>query len=258
MGVRITLFAIDLARLTSLFERSVWDWLWHYVDHGSPAGDPARIATSSHSMFYFARPGAGVTLSVDGKKTKLDRLHKPGDSVLSTPLGVYLATSIYELEAFVIAVSQCPSADVASVILRGSRRWWIGSLLECAERTLGPHDSDYIYLAGLFQRLLQGHNCGKELPKDAGASTGVRLPLPVRPDPDLRLGMWTAEETQLATAIIRSLEEWKPIYAAPPGPVGIPSASETDWNVWVRGMVGQLLVVDSFPGSMRNVLSFIC
>src|SRR5262249_42979977 len=190
VGIRITLFALDPSRFSDFIRQSVWEWLWYYVDHGPAFGEAVRVVKGGAGRATcVATPGVGVTEISGSKQVRLGRLSRPRDPQFVSSMRDYLETSsAWELKALLTALSQCPSADVARPLTGVCRRWWIGSFLDHAERTLGSEGPDYIFLASLFQRFLQGHDCGKALPRDDRV-TAPRLPGTAQEDPDLRSGV---------------------------------------------------------------------
>jgi hypothetical protein len=258
MGVRITLFAVDLSQFSSVIHQSLWDWLWYYVDHGTPDKDAFRTGINDEEKTTFlARPQVGVVARVGAKEARLSRLNKPNEPLLTKSLQDHLGDSPWGLKELLTALSHCPSNKSVRLLTQGNRRWWIGSFLEYSEYTLGPNAPDYIYLASLFQRMLRGYDCGKVLPKSDTNVNDVPFPVLMQDDPDLRMSVWTDEETCLVVEIIRSIMNKDAKFAMPPSTVGIAPANDEDWNDWVHKMIGHILAIDAFPPAMRTVVGFI-
>jgi hypothetical protein len=256
MGVRITLFAVDVPQFITFIQRSVWEWLWQYVDSGPPNGPVARIWVNKEksTRIIQATPQVGV-VGPDGKR--LHRLNTPADPLLSCSLHDYLTrNSPWKLYDLLDAMVECPNESVR-LIARSQRRWWIGSVLDYAEKTLGSTAPDYRHLASLFQRVLRGYDCGKILPKSRDTVPDFRFPLFLQDDPDLRMGVWTEEETLFVLETIRSITYEKTRFAILPGTAGFPPDTDEAWNQWVQEIVGQILAIDAFPLTMRTVISVI-
>jgi hypothetical protein len=259
MGVRITLFALDLNQFTTFIQQNVWEWLWYYVDNGPNQGESVRIRMGDTDYFTCSATRAtGVKAFQGNRNVSLDRAIRPADSPFSSSLQDYLGSnSVWEFKDFLTALSQCPTNNVARLVTSGCRRWWIGSLLDYTELTLGSTAPDYVYLALLFQRVLGGYDCGKLLPRNDDSITGVRFPNVLHEDPDLRTSLWTEEETWFVVETIRSITSKNTTFPKPPGGVSFPPETDEEWDDWVRRMTTQLLGLDELPLTMRSVVGFI-
>jgi hypothetical protein len=260
MGVRLELFALDLPRFTAFIRQPVWEWLWYYADNGTAqGGDVLMPANDDAHIVYVATPRLGVMRAVGNKSVALDRRNRPGDPLLSDTLHDYLASnSPWRLQDLLTAVGRCPPNDCVRLVTSGHRRWWIGSLLDYAEKTLGPAAPDYLFLASLFRKLLGWYDCGKVLPAPAVVESEPRFPLRLQEDPDIHTGVWRDEETFLVMDILRSMMSEHTRFSKPPLPVGVAPEKEEDWNDWVHQMIAHILSIDAFPPAMRSVVSFIC
>ena len=258
MGIRITLFALDLDQFTTFVQQNVWDWLWFYVENGSDQDSAFRIDIDGIACATFlATPKKGVVAIEGKKKVSLDRANRPAGSPFSSSLRDYLGcNSVWKLKQLLDALSKCPANKVARLVTSGYRRWWIGSLLDHAEHTLGSSASDYVYLASLFQRILRGYDCGHPLPKDEDNTADVCFPIVLPDDSDLRMSMWTDEETWFVIETIRSIISENTTFSNPM--VGFPPPTDEEWNEFVRRMTTHLLAVEEFPVTMRTIVGFIC
>ncbi len=223
---------------------------------GPEKGDSIRI--NGDVVVFRATPQKEVVGTYGTKARKVDRKDDIPAPQLSESLQNYLEChSPWELKTLLTALAQCDSNDVVRLISSGNRRWWIGSFLDYAEKTLGPTAPDFLWLVSLFQIILQGYDCGKILPKSQAGSPSFLLPLILREDSDIRTSLWTEEETRFVVESFRSIWSENAKYSRPHSQVGIAPETDEEWTDWVHQMVGQIVALETFPLARRSVIGFI-
>jgi hypothetical protein len=138
------------------------------------------------------------------------------------------------------------------------RRWWIGSFLDCVETATGATPEEYATIETLFQKILRGYNCGKDLSEQYYEVTDFDFPVIPTDDTDLWMGVWTDSEITFAIQFIRSLMQvHNPYFRKPPGSTGQAPQTDEQWNEWVRQMIKQLCQVETFKFDKLYIVSFI-
>jgi hypothetical protein len=165
--------------------------------------------------------------------------------------------SSYALLSLLRVLRRCPTTIFVREISTRNRRWWIGSLLDYAERSHVFSRADYERFVFLCQKMLRGSDCGKLLPHRVVALSDSSFPVIPKDDADLRIGVWSEDETQFALDFLCRIEEQRPRFKAPPGRVGIAPQTEEEWNDWVHMMIRQVLAIRELEFEAINVVSFI-
>jgi hypothetical protein len=259
MGVRIYAYAVDLSQLDAFLDTSLADLLCRYLRHGNNPTDRLRFTIADTDDTFVSTPSESIHATMSAPK---GREHKVlTEAQVQTIPAVqcsardHLANgAIYQTQWLLQAFSNCDGVDFIHRLIDGPRRWWIGSVLQCAQTTLAA--ADYEQLVHLFRKILRGNNCGYRLPEgDVGFST-EQLPFTPEDDPDLRFCRWSADDTFCAATLLSALLSQSPSFGPPPDPIGIaPDTSE--WHTWVHGIVVSLLTIEGFDYDERNVFSFI-
>jgi hypothetical protein len=170
----------------------------------------------------------------------------------------YLAQmSTWEFYKLLTELSQRPGQELVRLVTKGYQRWWIGSFLDYAEKTLSSKGPDYKYLVPRFQRILRGYDCGKILPKVHDTANESPFPPNLHDDPDLRMAVWTDDETNSILAIIRSIAAESAKFTRPPHKLHFAWETDEGWQNWVQQMIAQLLAIETYPPMLRTVVSFI-
>ena len=260
MGVRIEIFAVDEPRFEALIENSIGTALQQYFQHGTDSANHLYFWDVPRELEFIAYPLTKFsirTLRAPFEERVVEWDELKSDPFLSTKLGDYLSSdSDVGLSIFLSRFSECRNVDFIRNISSGYRRWWIGSLLDYAEKAGDVSAQDYAEVAAIFQKMLRGYECGKFLPlTDWKPNKGI---FPVLPGEVSEMGVWTADETQRVLQFVHSLlRKAEPNFAKPPGKIGIAVETDAEWNEWVRFMIKQLLTIEGLKFDRLKVVSFI-
>lgn len=266
MGVRIQLYAVDLAGLDELLDQSVGDLLWLYAERGLRRDPPDEMDElwwhdEQSRRHYCAYPGEPpyVWCSPHQEPVVLTREAIAEHSFLSKTVREHLARDeSWGLMALLQAFSQCASYPFIRRITHGQRRWWIGSLLAYAEQAPSIAREEYEQFVLLWQKVLRVYDCGKPLPARPIALGDFDFPIIPTDDTDLWMGVWTKEEAKLMVTVLEQIQSQQPRFAVPPKWVGLASAGTDDeWNEWVYRMIEQVLVLRELNIKDLRVVSFI-
>src|SRR5689334_22311704 len=145
MGIRISLFAVDVPAFAEFIKRPLGDLFWYFSDHASGNSDDLGDALylwewPPSKGRYFARPGRDVIV-VRGEKPRttgpISRSMSEWPAFLKLPTNEFLSNEDSgHLLRLLRALTQCPAASFVRSITDGYKRWWVGSMLENAERGL--------------------------------------------------------------------------------------------------------------------------
>ncbi len=266
MGVRIQLYAVDLAGLDELLDQPVGDVLWLYAERGlrrDPPGEVDELCWYDEQSrgYYIAYPGEPpyVWSSPRHEPVVLTRETVAEHPFLSKTIREHLARDeSWGLMALLQAFSQCASYPFIRRVTHGQRRWWIGSLLAYAEQAPGIAREDYEQFVLLWQKVLRGCDCGKPLPSRSFTLGDFAFPIIPTDDAGLQMGVWTQEEAEFVVTVLEQIRAQQPRFAAPPECVGLASdAGDDTWNEWVHRMIGQVLVLRELNFKDLRVVSFI-
>jgi hypothetical protein len=252
MGVRISIYAVDVPKFEAFVQQLLVSVLWYYADYGPATNQSLHFYGE---LNYSANHEYGVSAWKDQKRRKLrDRSEIP-EPLLAQTLRDYLTREeSITLLSVLGCLSQCVTVDWCKEITRGYRRWWIGSFLDYLDRVDWVNRQDYLAIAELVQKVLRPYDCGKALPKKQYELGDFTFPIKPASEPDYYMGVWTASEAQFAMLLIRELlEEHEPRFTAPPDT----SDDGTDWNEWVHKMLNQLYSIANLTYDNLAVVSFI-
>ncbi len=293
MGVRISLYAIDLPQFRIFLDRSLASTLWFYAENGSPDWPLPFTDLEPSFARYVSSPMIGVRMHKEGQHwVDLTRPETFADPFLSTKLQDYLNNSdSFALKFVLRALALCASVNWVQPISEAYRRWWIGSFLDYVEQDTGLSPDGYARLAAIFQKILRIYNCGKALPELEYKLSDFDFPVIPIEDDDLWMGVWTETEVRFVLDFLHSLlKRNAPHFTAPPetivvadskrgalrfddelllemiaqehnpysGAAGLASGLiDQEWNEWVQQMIEELLRVDDFGFEEPNLVSFI-
>jgi len=259
MGVRIHAYAVDVSQLDAFVDASLADLLCRYLRDGNDPTDRLTFTISDTDDTFVSTPSESILATTTGRKGRnrkvLTREQLQTIPILQRSAREHLSNgAIYQTQWLFQAFSNCDGVDFIHRLIDGHRRWWIGSVLQCARSSLLA--SDYEQLVHLFRKILRGNNCGYRLPGGDVGFSAERLPFTPEDDPDLRFGRWSEDDAFSATTFLTALLSSSPFFELPPDSIGIaPDTSE--WHEWVHGIVQSLLTIGEFHYDECNVFSFI-
>ena len=260
MGVRISLYAVDIPAIEDFAKHSLGYVLQYYSKHGDSQFPSLGFScqNSGHLELYLADIGKGISYYDGKRRVILSEQSIENNSFLSTSLDEYLIDeSSSDLYRVLAAYAQCPAIDWVTKISEGHRRWWIGSFLEYVKLVLGNSSNMYFHFANLFQRLLGNYDCGTILPPKEDVPS---IPLSFVPvdNSDPYMSFWSQDEICFLCQTIRMvIADNRARFKRPPDKVGLGPGPDEDWNDWVYEVLQELLVLESPSLENRIVLTFI-
>lgn len=257
MGVYISLYAVDLARLEPFLDRSLASMLWYHAKHGvgKPDEDDHEpyygVVSSDYSTEYISFPRRGGVkknrLRSSQPLTDLTEGESFTDPFLAIKVKDYLGEDSYYIANFLGALEDCPEAKAVRCISKGYRRWWIGSFLDCVDKNKYASPQEYSQLVAMFQKVLRVYNCGKPLPESSYELANLTFPVIPEEDIDLWMGVWTEGEVSFILQFIHSLlEQHGPFFRAPAGTMPVPDSKKPSM-AWDDPLLAQMVLQEHNP-----------
>lgn len=252
MGVRISFYSIDLDGFERFIEQPIRDVLLLHVGHNTDQTATLRIHSDDTS--YYASPAKGIISRKGNDELQFSREKMAQIEFFSMPYKTFLTSgSNFDLSKLFDCCLTIPEINWVKGKEWGNRRWWIGSFLKTARLRIGSQSIDYVFLAGVFQKILRGYDCGIQMP-NIPINDVPAFPVIPADDTDPRLGVLAKNEIVRATQIIQYL-------LADPKLKFIPLDEErsldTDWHEWVTKMLVDLVALCSIPSQNLALVSFI-
>ena len=265
MGVRISLYVVDLPQFEAYLEEPLGDILWYYAENGQNTQKPLtffqEVERSRVSNLYWAVPDKRVKIRrwPDKKWTSLAKGAEYPDSFLLEKAHDYLIKEeSFALRNLFDCLSYCPALNWVRSMSKGYRRAWIGSLLDYADNDPRISSDKYAAIVTLFQKVLRHYNCGKPLPERRFTLSDFRFPVIPTGDESLWMGVWTDSELAAMLRFLRKLtSEPEPFFRAPPESTGIEPDTDDEWNEWVWKMISQLRRAETLEFEKPYLVSFI-
>jgi hypothetical protein len=155
------------------------------------------------------------------------------------------------------ALADCPPFQFATEITEGYRRWWIGSFLDYFVHQPDIPREDRDEVTALLLRVLRIYDCGSSLPPSTYSLADFDFPVRPVDDADMNIAHWTWEEARLVIRVLQSVRDRWPVFASPPGSVGIGPETDDEWNEWVHQMIAKLLLLQDLKYHRPWVATFI-
>jgi len=253
MGIRISLFAIDVPAIEEFATHSLGYVMQYYARHAE-TGQLGLYFNMPESGSYGGVPGRNVYYVVNKKSGYLTEQQVEKNAFLSTPLNQHLVSeNTYAFYFLLSRYARLPMIDWVTTISDGHRRWWIGTYLDYAQTVLGK-SAAYDRFVSLLQRILSGHNCGTILPPE---QTILAIPFSLAPinNLDLRMNFWTPDESAFLCQTIRYLMNDNPAKFEKPLNEVDPDVNY-EWNEVIE-VLQEILVLETPALSNRLVISFI-
>jgi hypothetical protein len=258
MGVRISIYAVDVPSFEAFIDQPIGDALWRYAENGSDRERIIYWTDMQRERSYRAAPGEPLKYEQHSAWIPLTKASISEHPFLKEKIRDYLARDhSFSLMWLLRGLSRFPPTDFVREITTGYRRWWIGSLLDYAERAPDISGDDFARFVSLCQKILRGRDCGRALPEREIGLADFSFPVIPCDDTDLWIGVWSEDESRFALDFLRRIEHHRPRFKRPPGPIGIAPESEDEWDKWVHEMIRQVLVIAELKFDRPNVLTFI-
>ncbi len=258
MGVRISLYAVDVPPFEQFIDRSLGEVLTDYAARGLDSDRRLWWWDDSRDRRFLAVPGKPL-LYADSSANYVDYDTNEPDAFLSHSIEDFLRKqSGHELKSLLRALCGFPPHDFVREIMCDQRRWWIGSLLDYAERAPDSVPGEYSRLAQVWQEVLRPYGCGKSLPSQKTASRDFTFPVIPAEREDPWMSSWTADEASFVVSCFRRIQSQNPRFKAPLGELGIVPETADDWHVWVSEMLESVLRINEcLTYEQLAVVSFI-
>ncbi len=259
MGVRIHAYAVDIPQLDEFLDTSLAELLCRYQQDGIDQRIRFYITEYTSGNTCIAEPQGAIkgwkNSGAEYGSGSLSEEQLQAIPFFQQSARIHINNgSVYQSMWLLRAFSNCKGIDFIHCLINGHRRWWIGSLLQSANKLLS--NTEYNELEYLFRKMIRGSNCGYDIPDgDVGFNTDG-LPFEPENTSDLRFGRWDANESLTVTTLLSKIKSFSPIFKPPPGPIGI-APEESEWHEWVQGNVTSLLKISELSYSECNVLTFI-
>lgn len=260
MGVRLSFYVVDLPDFERFVEMPIGDVMQYYVAHSTEA-DPwyLGIEQDGTEHRFEVSPATGIHLIQRRENHHLRTKIDPGDfdAILSSSIRTYLSN--HESIGFLIffdRMSVCASTAWIKKISTYHRRWWIGSLLQTAER-IGLVSEKLPQAALLLRKILRVYNCGYPVPDETYDLSDFDFPVLPQNDIDPWLGIWTDIEIRFMLEFFHTVLASEIGFQAPPGKVGIAPRADSEWDNWVNAVIKEILVIETLDFKRPYLISFI-
>jgi hypothetical protein len=254
MGIHLDIFAVDLQPFEEFVNQTVWDGLCFVAEHGYP--DRRRgfdvyaelPPDPPEDDMFFAIPTVGVI-------TRSRRpLNRDSDPVFQRRLRDCFNEERGSFLKFMVALA---SSDAIPFVtdLTGSKRWWIGSLLNWAEQASHVTHDDYTRLGSILTQMLGQWNSGHDDAEFPPIKTTIEFP--ILPCGDLDQEMTVIDESDakyLAHFLRTEVPEDESVFR---GVTLYPNNTRAEWDEWVRLIISCVMKIDDLSYNQLRLVSII-